>query len=100
MSPSLQFYFGLSENIQQMTDVVFVGRMLRSSYNQTNNTLDAMASNSQEWRDDGFGSWQESRGTKERNRDRIKDGAKKNMMVALQDQVAERNKLLQSMALA
>ncbi|KAA0045377.1 uncharacterized protein E6C27_scaffold316G001640 [Cucumis melo var. makuwa] len=42
---------GLSEDTQQSADVVFTGGMLISSYNQIKNTLDVMASNSQEWRD-------------------------------------------------
>lgn len=46
------FYFGLSENAQQTVDALFVGGMLKSS----------MASNSEKWNDDGFGSHQGERG--------------------------------------
>lgn len=49
-----QFYFGLSRDIQQSVDIVFIGGMLRSSYNQIKTTLDDMTSNIQEWRDDSF----------------------------------------------
>ncbi|KAA0037286.1 hypothetical protein E5676_scaffold1085G00070 [Cucumis melo var. makuwa] len=56
-----------------------------------------MASNSQEWRDDGFGSRNDSQRNRE-NRGRL-DGIGRNPMVALQGQVTEMNKLLQSMAL-
>ena len=56
-----------------------------------------MASNSQEWRDDGFGSQNDSQRNRE-NRGRL-DGIDRNPMVALQGQVTEMNKLLQSMAL-
>ena len=42
------FYFRLS---QQSTDTLFVGGMLRSSYNQIKATLNSMTNNSQEWDD-------------------------------------------------
>ncbi|KAA0032577.1 uncharacterized protein E5676_scaffold284G00460 [Cucumis melo var. makuwa] len=68
-----QFCFELSEDTQQSVDA---------------------------WHDDGFGLRQERSGTEERNRDRIGDGVERNTMVALLDQVAEMNKLLQSMVLS
>lgn len=39
-----KFYFELSKDTHQTTDIVFVGGMLRSSYNKIKSTLDAMAS--------------------------------------------------------
>lgn len=78
-----QFYFGLSKNTLQSANIVFTGGILRSSYNQIKNMLDTMASNSQEWRDESFGSRNDSRGTKG-NRGRIEDGIDRSIMVALQ----------------
>ena len=87
-----------SRDTQQSVDLVFIGGMLRSSYNQIKTNLDVIANNCQEWRDDDFGSQIDSKGNKI-DRGRIEDGVDKNAMVALQGQVTEMNKLLQSMAL-
>lgn len=88
-----QVYFGISRDTQRSVDVVLRCGMLRSSYNQIKTTLDAMASNSQERRDDDFGSWSDSKGRR-RDIGRIEEGMDRNGMVTLQGQVAEMNKLL------
>ncbi|KAA0045021.1 hypothetical protein E5676_scaffold8046G00030 [Cucumis melo var. makuwa] len=89
----VRFYFGLSEDTQQTVGAMFVGgEMLRSSYNEIRGTLDGMTNNSQEWKDDGFGSQQEdrrNRGNKDRD-----DGVDRNVIVALEGQVTEMSKLL------
>lgn len=50
------FYLWLSKDIEQTVDAMFVGEMLRSSYNEIKSMLDSMANNSEEWDDDGFDS--------------------------------------------
>lgn len=85
-----KFYFRLSEDAQQTVDVVFVGGVLRNSYNQTKTMLDTMISNSQECRDDCISSKQENG----ENRGRTDEGMDRNAMVTLQGQVTEMNKLL------
>ncbi|KGN53801.1 hypothetical protein Csa_014772 [Cucumis sativus] len=94
-----QFYFGLSRDTQQFVDAVFIGGMLRLSCNHIKTTLDAMVSNSQEWRDNEFGSHNESKGNR-REKGRTNKGSNGNAMITLQSQVTEMNKLLQSMALS
>lgn len=42
------FYFGLSKDTRQSADSLFIGGILRSSYNQIKAMLDSMANNSQE----------------------------------------------------
>ncbi|KAA0066665.1 hypothetical protein E5676_scaffold2119G00470 [Cucumis melo var. makuwa] len=61
--------------------------------------MDTMASNSHEWTDIGFGSRNDSRENRG-NRGRLEDEMNRNAMVALQGQVIEMNKLLQSMTLS
>ncbi|KAA0062395.1 uncharacterized protein E6C27_scaffold154G001730 [Cucumis melo var. makuwa] len=55
--------------------------------------------NSHEWRDDAFGSRNDNRRNRG-DRGRLEDGMDRNTMVALQGQVTEMNKLIQSMALS
>lgn len=62
--------------------MVFTGGMLWSSYNQIKTTLDAMTSNSQEWRVDEFGSRNESIGSR-RGRGRIDEGSEGNVTLTL-----------------
>ncbi|KGN44484.1 hypothetical protein Csa_015918 [Cucumis sativus] len=85
------FYFGLSKDTHQLVNTLFVGGMLRSSYNQIKATLDSMSNNSQEWDDIGFGS---------RHRGRTKEGLDKSVVVVLQGQMIAMNNLLQSMTLS
>ena len=84
--------FGLTNDTQQSVDTLFLGGMLRSSYNQIKTTLNSMANNDLVWKDNGFGSRQGGR--------RSNNGMERNTMVVLQGQVTKMNKILQPMALS